>query len=128
LFLKLINQQEYTMAILAQLVDDVAVSKFELKVGQVTLGRHPDNDIMIDDLSVSGHHAIIEVKESKYLEGTLEIFVVDKNSKNGTFINEKQVDERERLIDGDILRVAWNKFKLIDAVGDNLASTAHVLQ
>ena len=78
------------MAILAQLVDDVAVSKFELKVGQVTLGRHPDNDIMIDDLSVSGHHAIIEVKESKYLEGTLEIFVVDKNSKNGTFINEKQ--------------------------------------
>ncbi len=116
------------MAILAQLVDDVVVSKFELKEGAMTLGRHPDNDIMIDDLSVSGHHAVIEVKESKYLEGTLEIFIVDKGSKNGTFINEKQVNERERLIDGDIVRVAWNKFKLIDADGNNLASTAHVLQ
>lgn len=116
------------MAILAQLVDDVVVSKFDLRPGQLTIGRHPDNDVMIDDISVSGHHAVIEVAASKYLEGTLEFFIVDKGSKNGTFINEQSVKERERLVDGDVIRLAWNKFKLIDDAGNNLASTAHVLQ
>jgi pSer/pThr/pTyr-binding forkhead associated (FHA) protein len=116
------------MAILAQLVDDVVVSKFDLKPGQISIGRHPDNDIMIDDISVSGHHAIIEVVESQYLEGTLEFFIVDKGSKNGTFVNEQSTVERERLVDGDVVRLAWNKFKLIDDAGNNLASTAHVLQ
>lgn len=116
------------MAILAQLVDDVVVSKFDLKPGLLTIGRHPDNDVMIDDISVSGHHAVIEVAESKYLEGAMEFFLVDKGSKNGTFINEQSVQERERLVDGDIIRLAWNKFKFIDDAGNKLASTAHVLQ
>lgn len=116
------------MAILAQLVDDVVVSKFDLKPGELTIGRHPDNDVMIDDISVSGHHAVIEIVASKYMEGALEFFIVDKGSKNGTFINEQTVKERERLVDGDVLRLAWNKFKLIDDGGNRLASTAHVLQ
>lgn len=116
------------MAVLAQLVDDVVVSKFDLKRGQLSIGRHPDNDVMIDDISISGHHAIIEVVESQYLPGTLEFFIVDKGSKNGTYINEKAVGGRERLVDGDVIRLAWNKFKLIDANGNQLARTAHVLQ
>ena len=116
------------MAILAQLVDDVVVSKFDLKPGQLTIGRHPDNDVMIDDISVSGHHAGVEGVASKYLDGALEFFIVDKGSKNGTFINEQSVNERERLVDGDVVRLAWNKFKLIDDGGNQLASTAHVLQ
>jgi len=116
------------MAVLAQLVDDVVVSKFDLKPGQLSIGRHPDNDVMIDDISISGHHAIIEVVESQYLKGTLEFFIVDKGSKNGTYINEKTVSGRERLVDGDVIRLAWNKFKLIDANGNQLARTAHVLQ
>lgn len=116
------------MAILAQLIDDVVVNKIDLKAGTLTLGRASDNDVMIDDLSVSGHHAQIEIRESKYLEGTLEIFIVDQGSKNGTFVNEKRISERERLMDGDVVRLAWNKFKLIDDGGSRLDSTAHVLQ
>lgn len=116
------------MAILAQLVDDVVVSKFDLKKGEMTIGRHPDNDIMIDDISVSGHHAVIEVEESKYMEGMLEFFITDKGSKNGTRVNDRSVEQRERLVDGDIVRIAWNQFKLIDDNGGELANTAHVLQ
>ncbi|MAR89625.1 MAG: FHA domain-containing protein [Pseudomonadota bacterium] len=116
------------MALLAQLVDDVVVSKFDLQPGRLSIGRHPDNDIMIDDISVSGHHAMIEVVPSEYLEGTLEFFIVDQGSKNGTFVNESPVRERERLVDGDVIRLAWNKFKLIDTGSSQFTSTAHVLQ
>ncbi|MCG8535500.1 MAG: FHA domain-containing protein [Pseudomonadales bacterium] len=116
------------MAILAQLVDDVVVTKFDLDKSEITIGRHPDNDIMIDDISVSGHHAVIEVEKSKYLEGTLEFFIIDKGSKNGTTLNDRPVDRRERLVNGDVLKIAWNQFKLIDDNGADLASTAHVLQ
>lgn len=116
------------MAILAQLVDDVVVSKFDLNKNEITIGRHPDNDIIIDDISVSGHHAIIEVAKSQYLEGTFEFFIIDKDSKNGTSINDKPIRRRERLVNGDVLRIAWNQFKLIDDNGSGLASTAHVLQ
>ncbi len=116
------------MPILAQLVDDVVVTKFDLKQGEITIGRHPDNDIIIDDISVSGHHAVIEVEKSQYFDGALEYFIIDKDSKNGTTVNDKPVTGRERLVNGDIVRIAWNQFKLIDDTGGELASTAHVLQ
>ena len=116
------------MAILAQLVDDVVVSKFNLNEGQFKIGRHPDNDIMIDDISVSGYHAVIEVEASKYLEGAMEFFIVDNGSKNGTNVNDKAIHQRERLVNGDVVRIAWNQFKLIDESSNDLASTAHVLQ
>ena len=38
------------MAILAQLVDDVVVHKFEITQEQLQIGRHPTNDVVVDDL------------------------------------------------------------------------------
>jgi predicted component of type VI protein secretion system len=50
----------------------------------LTIGRKPDNDIIIDNLAVSGHHAKIVLQGSVY---TIE----DLQSTNGTFVNAKRI-------------------------------------
>jgi len=116
------------MAFLAQLIDDVVVSKFELLESEVSIGRHPDNTIQINDIAVSGKHAVIYVQECKYLNGKVELFLEDNGSKNGTFINGRPVTGRQRIANNDVLRFAWNEFKLIDLSENAMESTAHILQ
>jgi FHA domain-containing protein len=69
----------------------------------LTIGRLPDNTVIIDNPAVSGHHACV------FRDG--DHFVVeDLHSTNGTFVNEKRVT-RHRLEDGD--RVLVGKHKLV---------------
>lgn len=116
------------MAILAQLVDDVVVNKFELNSPKTTVGRHPDNIIQIDDAAISGKHAIITIEKSKYIDGSVDLFLKDLNSKNGSFVNGKQVTGRQQLSNHDVMRFGWNEFKLIEADPQSLESTALILQ
>lgn len=116
------------MTILAQLVDDVVVNKFELTQATTTIGRHPDCDVQINDAAISGHHAQVVVEKSKYLEGAVEIFLEDLNSKNGSFINGKPIKGRQSLNNNDVIRFGWNEFKLMDADPKSLEATALILQ
>ena len=51
---------------------------------RVTIGRHADNDIALNDKAVSGHHAVvITILSDSFLE--------DLDSTNGTLVNGKQV-------------------------------------
>ena len=116
------------MTILAQLVDDVVVNKFELSKPITTVGRHPDSDVQINDAAISGQHARILLEKSKYLEGAIEIYLEDLNSKNGSFVNGVKVSGRQALGDNDIIRFGWNEFKLMDADPKSLEATALILQ
>jgi pSer/pThr/pTyr-binding forkhead associated (FHA) protein len=116
------------MATLAQLIDDVVAKQFDLNKTETTLGRKPGSDIQIEDASVSGEHAVIEVKKSSYLDNVQEYFIKDLGSTNGTFVNEQRVLDRQRLLNNDVVRVAWNKFKFIDGAESSLEKTAHMLQ
>ncbi len=53
---------------------------------QVTIGRHSDNDIIIDNLAVSGHHATVRLKDNQLL-------LTDLGSRNGTFVNNESVSD-----------------------------------
>ncbi|MEM9016155.1 MAG: FHA domain-containing protein, partial [Verrucomicrobiota bacterium] len=53
---------------------------------QITIGRGPDNDVVLDHVSMSGSHAVIQ-----NLEGTFQ--VNDLGSTNGTFVNGDQITE-----------------------------------
>ncbi|MDY0006764.1 MAG: FHA domain-containing protein [Spongiibacteraceae bacterium] len=115
------------MASLAQLLDDVVVNRFALQGPTTRLGRHPDNDIQIDDLSVSGHHARLIQSPNRYLPDVTDYFVEDLGSTNGTFVNDQRIEGRHLLGSNDVLRLAWNRFKLIDAGAERLEQTAHLL-
>ncbi len=76
--------------------DGGKLQPINLKMGMNRLGRHPDNDFQIDDLSVSSRHCEISL-----LDGTVKIR--DCDSTNGTFLNGKQIREAS-LQSGQTLR------------------------
>ncbi|HUG85588.1 MAG TPA: FHA domain-containing protein [Euzebya sp.] len=77
-------------------------AKFLLDKDVVTVGRHPDSDIFLDDITVSRRHA-----EFRRAAGTF--VVVDAGSLNGTYINGTRFDE-QALANGDDVQVG--KFRL----------------
>ena len=116
------------MAILAQLVDDVVVNRFEIKGSDMTLGRHPSNAVQIDEEAVSGRHAVVRVESNPDFEGFKEFYLEDLNSTNGTFVNDRKVSGRVRLHHNDTVRLAWNKFKFIDDLEAKAEKTALMIQ
>jgi hypothetical protein len=69
---------------------------------RVTVGRHPDSTIFLDDVTVSRNHCVIEREGSTYV-------IVDQGSLNGTYVNRHRA-ERQLLSDGDELQIG--KYKL----------------
>lgn len=102
------------MAVLAQLVDGVVATRFELVADGVTLGRHPDNQVQIDDDAVSGWHAVVLVESNSDFNDYKEYYLEDLNSTNGTFINDKKVNGKVRLNHNDVIRLAWNRFRFME--------------
>jgi pSer/pThr/pTyr-binding forkhead associated (FHA) protein len=72
----------------------------------ITIGRKPDNDIHIDNLAVSGHHA-------KILTILNDSFVEDMNSTNGTFVNGMQV-KKHALAHGDVIKIGKYDLKYVN--------------
>jgi pSer/pThr/pTyr-binding forkhead associated (FHA) protein len=80
-----------------------AGDRFALGDGTIRLGRHPDSEIMLDDITVSRRHAAIEQTPEGYV-------VSDAGSLNGTYVNQERI-ERAVLHHGDELQVG--KFRLV---------------
>lgn len=113
------------MSQLALLVDDVVVSIFPLDKPSITIGRDADCEIRIDESSVSGSHARLEIQPNEFLDGQEDIFIRDLGSTNGTMVNDEGIDRR-KLSPGDIIEIGWNKFKLIDDSKGDRQTTAFI--
>ena len=74
--------------------------EYVLKVGRNTIGRKPDNDIVIPDVSASRLHAVIH-----YDEDTETIMIYDMGSTNGTYVNRERLTRPYRLESGDVIRI-----------------------
>ena len=64
---------------------------------RLTIGRRPYNDLLLDDLTVSGEHAIVHTS-------TGESVIHDLKSRNGTLINGAPVMQQQ-LADGDCVDI-----------------------
>ena len=62
-----------------------AGQRFVLDASLTKLGRHPESEISLDDISVSRRHAEIERQSTEYV-------LRDVGSMNGTYVNQKRVD------------------------------------
>jgi len=70
---------------------------------RTTIGRSPECDIFLDDVTVSRKHAVLVRQDSEF---TIE----DQGSLNGTFVNRARI-ESVRLQDGDELQIG--KYRLV---------------
>ena len=80
----------------------------------ISIGRLPDNTIVVDNPAVSGRHARVFREGDHYV-------VEDLKSTNGTFINDKPV-ARHTLVDGDVILIG--KHALTFSVADGDEATA----
>ena len=65
-----------------------------------TIGRAPDNDLVLEDGAASGRHCIIQLEGGVYK-------VIDLNSRNGVTVNGERVDGARELSDRDVLGVGY---------------------
>jgi pSer/pThr/pTyr-binding forkhead associated (FHA) protein len=89
-------------------IDGVVIKEVQLTKDRTTLGRRPYNDIVIDNLAVSGEHAVLQ------LSGT-EVHLEDLNSTNGTYVNGKAV-KKQLLQNNDTVEIGKYKIKYIGEV------------
>ena len=88
-------------------VEGVEIKQLHLREGRTTLGRSPENDIVLENMVVSGHHCEFE------LGGLAEVYIEDLSSTNGTYIDGKLV-KRQRLNDGDVIEIGNFRIQFLE--------------
>jgi hypothetical protein len=86
-------------------LDGVVIKEVQVTKDKTTLGRRPYNDIVIDNLAVSGEHAALQMVGN-------EVFIEDINSTNGTYINGKSI-KKQLLQHNDTVEIGKYKIKYL---------------
>src|SRR6266446_5371498 len=94
------------MAKLILSMDNLVLKEIALTKERTTIGRKPHNDIQIDNLAVSGEHAVIvTILQDSFLE--------DLGSTNGTVVNGQPV-KKHFLQNNDIIELGKYKLKYVN--------------
>jgi FHA domain len=96
-------------------LDGVVIKEVQLTKEKTSLGRRPYNDIVIDNLAVSGEHALLQMVGN-------DVFIEDLNSTNGTYINGKAV-KKQLLSHNDTVEIGKYKIKYLLEVSDEFEKT-----
>ncbi|WP_439112479.1 FHA domain-containing protein [Hydrogenophaga sp.] len=97
-------------------IDGVVIKEVQLTKDRTTLGRRPYNDIVIDNLAVSGEHAVMQMSGA-------DVFLEDLNSTNGTYVNGKAI-KKQHLQNGDSVEIGKYKIKFVhDGASDSYEKT-----
>lgn len=70
-----------------------------------TLGRASTNSIVIDDSFASSEHAILQLRDGQW-------WLEDRNSRNGTLLNDDAIEIPVIVADGDIIGIGKNNFRI----------------
>ena len=92
-------------------IDGAVIKEVQLTKERTTLGRRPYNDIVIENLAVSGEHAVLTLLGGK-------VSIEDLRSTNGTYVNGRAI-QKQALLNGDLLDIGRYKIRFLDtAIAD----------
>lgn len=106
------------MAKLVLTLDGAFLGEHDLDKELVTIGRRPNNDIHIDNLAVSGSHAVVRTIGS-------DSFLEDLDSTNGTLVNGKPI-KKHILQHGDVIELGKYQIRYVNEAAVNAAATGGV--
>ena len=86
-------------------LDNVVLKEVVIQKDRTTLGRRPYNDIVIDNLAVSGEHSVLMAVGDN-------LFIEDLNSTNGTYINGKPI-KKQLLAHNDSIEIGKYRIKYL---------------
>jgi pSer/pThr/pTyr-binding forkhead associated (FHA) protein len=84
----------------------IVTQEVQLTKDRTSVGRRPYNDVVIDNLAVSGEHAVMKMSGS-------EVHLEDLNSTNGTYLNGHAI-KRQLLKDDDTIEIGKYQIKFVD--------------
>jgi pSer/pThr/pTyr-binding forkhead associated (FHA) protein len=93
------------MAKLILSMDGLTLKEIPLNKERMSIGRKPHNDIQIDNLAISGEHAVVVTILN-------DAFLEDLNSTNGTFVNGRSV-KKHFLQNQDVIELGKYRLKFI---------------
>ncbi len=96
-------------------LDGVVIKEVQITKDKTTLGRRPYNDIVIDNLAVSGEHGVLQMVGA-------DVFIEDLNSTNGTYINGKAI-KKHLLSHNDTVEIGKYKIKYLVEDGTDYEKT-----
>jgi hypothetical protein len=100
--------------------ENAELKEITLTHGLTGIGRLPDNEIQVDNLAVSGHHAKIYWDIDHYV-------IEDNNSLNGTYLNSTRIS-RHSLKDGDCILIGKHTLEFKDTGEESQAAGTAVAQ
>ena len=89
-------------------IDGVVIKEVQLTKDRTALGRRPYNDIVIDNLAISGEHALFQMAGK-------QVYLEDLNSTNGSYVNGKAV-KKQLLQNGDTVEVGKYQIRFVETV------------
>ena len=99
-------------------IDGTVIGQMALAKDRTTLGRRAYNDIVLDNLAVSGEHAVLHMRGG-------EVEIEDLNSTNGTYVNAIVVQKQQKLKDNDVIEIGGCRlhFRARSSAATNAGST-----
>ena len=84
-------------------IDGVVIKEVTLAKDRTTLGRRPYNAIVIENLAISGEHAVLHMVGA-------DVYLEDLNSANGTYVNARAI-KKQALEHNDVVEVGKYKIR-----------------
>src|ERR671938_10583 len=94
--------------------------RLTLGASNLTIGRTPDNQLVVNDTRTSSHHAELRPEGQRYS-------IVDLKSTNGTFVNDQRLEpyQPRPLNTGDVIRIGDTRFTYEVSGAYNIAPTVY---
>lgn len=103
-FLQAFTEPPETPCLIA-MQDGEASQRIDCPPGRTTLGRSPEADLVFDDAKLSRIHTV-------FVRISDDVFLIDQNSRNGTWVNGESVTEKA-LVSGDHIVLGLTRFLFV---------------